>query len=227
MRTKHKLLLGISVSAFAVFGSFLVFNSNNQAGEKTASLYISPKEGEFFIGKNFTVSLNVDAKSSINTAEATLTFNPEIIEVSGISKDNSIFSLWVKEPVFSNASGTIEFAGGVPNGYEGIGEIFTIVLKPKNVGNADLTFSRASVLANDGEGTEILKEKADGHFIIKATQAISPDFNNDGRINLQDISIALNHWGDSGSSKYNSKYDLNRDGKIDLVDISILLSKVK
>lgn len=222
---KSKIFLGIAASAFI---SFLFLSPSNHIAEnKTASLFISPKEGEFLLDKDFSASVNVDAKFSINAAEAVLNFDSEILDVASISKEGSIFSLWLQEPIFSNASGTIEFAGGVPNGYEGKGRLFSITFRPKRAENAGVEFSNASVLANDGEGTEILKDKTGAIYSIRKAEISSPDLNNDGRVTTQDISILLSHWGDKNNPKYESKYDINKDGKIDLSDISILLSKMK
>lgn len=44
------------------------------------------------------------------------------------------------------------------------------------------------------------------------------DFNCDGRVNLQDLSIMLFYW-----DKPQRPYDINGDGRIDLQDVSILL----
>ena len=45
------------------------------------------------------------------------------------------------------------------------------------------------------------------------------DFNKDGHVNIQDLSVLLAHWG----SKY-PYYDLNGDGVVNAVDLSILAS---
>lgn len=211
----------------AWLGGFLVLSSPPQIANNLVSLFISPPAGVFFIDKNFTVALNLKAKSSINAAEAALTFNPETVEVVSIAKENSIFSLWLKEPAFSNVSGSVEFAGLAPNGYQGIGKLFTITFKPKKAGSTALAFSRASVLANDGAGTEILKETIGASFTLKSQDIVPADFNNDGEVNLQDISILLSYWSSRRSARYRSTYDLNQDGEINLVDISILLNQAK
>ena len=49
------------------------------------------------------------------------------------------------------------------------------------------------------------------------------DLNNDGKIDVQDLSIMLIEYSNAVTN-LTVKYDLNEDGQIDLADISILLS---
>jgi hypothetical protein len=84
-------------------------------------------------------------------------------------------SLWVQEPSFSNTSGTVNFEGIVLNpGFIGSsGKIINIVFKAKASGVASLSFFSASVLANDGKGTNILTSSGNANFTI-STPIISP-----------------------------------------------------
>ena len=101
-------------------------------------------------------------------------FNPDKLEVKSISKTDSIFTLWVQEPAFSNSLGTITFAGGKPSpGYTGAaGTINTITFKAKTAtfATADLTFAVGSVLADDGKGTNILTNMGSGVYTIVARE---------------------------------------------------------
>ena len=45
------------------------------------------------------------------------------------------------------------------------------------------------------------------------------DINNDGQVNIFDLSILLSHWGTS-----NATSDLNKDGTVNVFDLSIILS---
>ena len=63
----------------------------------------------------------------------------------------------MKDPSFSNATGTASLEGVILNGFTGSsGSIATLVFKAKNVGSAELKFSSGSILANDGNGTELI-----------------------------------------------------------------------
>ena len=143
---------------------------------QNASLYLSPSAGNYTVGTTFLVQVKVNSGGvAINAADGTLIFDPDKLEVVKISKEGSIFTLWVQEPVFSNSLGTINFAGGKPSpGFTGAaGIIINITFKAKTSGTANLTFAAGSVLADDGKGTNILTHMGSGAYTL-TTRVISP-----------------------------------------------------
>jgi hypothetical protein len=82
-----------------------------------------------------------------------------LLQIVSVDKTNSIINFWISEPAFSNPTGQATFEGGVYNpGFSGSqGKVVTYLFKAKAAGVADLTFARASILANDGQGTNILE----------------------------------------------------------------------
>src|SRR3989338_8837245 len=106
----------------------------------------------------------------MNAASGVISFSSDKLEVASLSKTGSIFSLWVQEPSFSNSAGTVNFEGIALNpGFTGAsGKLISINFKVKSVGDAPLTFSSGSVLANDGKGTNILANLGSGLFSVSA-----------------------------------------------------------
>lgn len=185
------------------------------------TISLEPEEDNFVINQQVSISVNVNANRPINAVEGTINFPIDNLGVASLSTEGSILTLWVQEPSFSNESGLIEFAGAIlPGGFQGQGKILTIVFEPKKLGPAKLSFSAASVLAHDSKGTDILEEMVGAIYSIKDKEP--SDFNNDGQVNLTDISIFIYHI----KSTDNPQFDLNQDGEINLVDLSILVSKV-
>src|SRR3989344_8896537 len=93
-----------------------VFSFNNIAEAQNGSLYFSPSSGTVSAGQSFSIVVRVNTGgTAINAAEGSIVFDPAQLSVSSISKSGSIFTIWAEEPKFSNAEGTVEFAGGVPN----------------------------------------------------------------------------------------------------------------
>ena len=136
-----------------------------------ASLYFSPTTGNYNVGQTFSVSVYVSsADQSMNAASGIISFPKDKLNVVSLSKTGSIFSLWVQDPTFSNSAGTITFEGIVLNpGFNGsAGKIITLNFKAKATGNAPLTFSSGSVLANDGKGTNILTSMGSGSYVIQS-----------------------------------------------------------
>ncbi|TSC57121.1 MAG: Uncharacterized protein Greene041679_430 [Parcubacteria group bacterium Greene0416_79] len=139
-----------------------------------ATLSLSPSSAAVMQGE--TVSVNVivaSADRAMNAASGLVSFPNDLLEVVSVSKANSIATLWVEEPSFSNAIGTVSFEGVVLNpGFTGAaGRILTISFRGKSEGFAKLVFSSGSVLANDGLGTEILSGTSGTSIAIKRPTA--------------------------------------------------------
>jgi hypothetical protein len=88
----------------------------------------------------------------------------------------------VQEPSFSNSAGTVNFEGIALNpGFTGAsGKLLTVNFRVKTAGVAGLNFSSGSVLANDGQGTNILTSLGNAQFSLggavgpSAPEAITP-----------------------------------------------------
>lgn len=136
---------------------------------KSATLYFSPASPTYTIGDSFQVSLFVSsADQAMNAAQATINYPTDKLEMISVSTKNSIFSLMVENPVFSNVNGSASFSGIVLNpGYSGkSGRLVTLNLRAKALGQANLSVSSAQVLANDGLGTNILTSRGGGTVTI-------------------------------------------------------------
>lgn len=129
---------------------------------QAATLDFSPIHTNASVGTTFTETIFVSSTNqAINAISGTISFPPELLQVISVSKANSLLSLWVQDPTFSNADGTISFSGIVPNpGFIGSpGRVFSIQFRAKKSGTAAIVFSASSqVLANDGNGTDILDD---------------------------------------------------------------------
>lgn len=138
-----------------------------------AGLSLAPADVSIGAGATFTETLYVaSTNQAINAISGTVTFPSELLQVVSVSKAGSVLSLWVQEPTYSNADGTISFSGIVPNpGYTGgRGKVFTIQFRAKRAGVAAVVFSSLSqVLANDGNGTDILDDTAGASVTISSS----------------------------------------------------------
>jgi len=163
-------ILGI----FLVFVfSFLIFSSAD-----AATLYFSPSSGSYNVGEQFSLSVYVSsADQSMNAASGVISFPSDKLEVTSLSKTGSIFNLWVQEPSFSNSNGTVNFEGIVLNpGFTGAsGKILTVNFRIKTAGSALISFSSGSVLANDGQGTNILTNLGNAQFSLGYTAPSVPE----------------------------------------------------
>lgn len=126
---------------------------------QAASLLVTPQAGSFTVESVFSVNIIVNSSdAAFNAVSGKLSFPSDLVEVVSVSKSQSIVSLWVQEPNFSNTAGSVSFEGVVLNpGYKGsAGKILTVNFRVKKNGDAKLTFLNGEILANDGVGTSIL-----------------------------------------------------------------------
>lgn len=126
-----------------------------------AELYFSSQEARpIYQGEVFTVDVLLDTQEQeVNAIEAELLFSQDKIELIDISRGGSIFELWPEDPVFSNETGEVNFSGGVPKGFKGVGKILTLSFRPilnsADITTAEIIFRSGSrVLLNDGYGKE-------------------------------------------------------------------------
>lgn len=164
---EKKIILILIFCLFVGFSWEGFFSTPASAAGATLSL--SPSSGSYEVGDTFSVLVKLHTGgTAIGAVEATLNFPINELEVTQLSKSNSIFTLWVVEPAFSNSNGTISFAGGIPKpGYSGsAGTILTIVFKAKKEGEAAVNFSGSRVLASDAQATNMFAGTAGGSYII-------------------------------------------------------------
>ncbi|GBD34354.1 hypothetical protein HRbin35_00066 [bacterium HR35] len=147
MAFKNKIILFLGILNFLVF-----------KGVFAASIYLSPAQKTVNVGDSFSIVVYVESSDqAMNAVSFRLSFPKDLLKVNNVSKAGSIINFWVQEPQVSAEE--IFTEGVVLNpGYQGsAGKILTINFKALKEGTADLNFISGSVLANDGQGTNILK----------------------------------------------------------------------
>lgn len=142
---------------------------------RAADLSISPANGTVSTGKTISVQVMLDpGGESVNASDGTLSFDSKFLSVDSISRDGSAFSLWTADPSFSNSAGTITFSGGTPSAFSASKKVITIVFKGIAKGDAAIAFTKGSVLAADGKGTDVYKTGTGGIITVGAAAAAPP-----------------------------------------------------
>ncbi len=131
-------------------------------------LLLSPPSGVFSVGSTFDVNifLNTEGKS-VNTVSTVLFFPPDKLQLVSPTIGQSIITVWTAQPIFDNRTGLVRLTGGMPGGINvQSGLITSLTFRVKQVGNSTLIkFSDESrVLANDGNGTDILSGVQNGVY---------------------------------------------------------------
>jgi len=172
-RINTKLLVLIS------FVLVLIGGLPTVARAEEASFYLLPGSGIYRVGETFSVNVMINVSGMpINASQAKIYFPTDKLKVLEVSKQGSIFTLWVQEPVYSNSQGTISFGGGLPSpGFIGqSGKIIKITFQAKSEGEAKITFSGEKILANDPFGTDIFSFSQEGRYLILAAGKVAPEF---------------------------------------------------
>lgn len=136
-----------------------------------ADFKVFPSSGTFGTEKVFSVDLKINTFGEpINAAQVKLQFDPKVLEVKSVSKENSVFNFWLKEPAFSNDTGTIEFIGGTPSGISGSSlHVVSVIFSAKAVGASDLVFINASITASDGSGANVSGNATGASFNVSSS----------------------------------------------------------
>ncbi len=140
-----------------------------------ATLNVLPDSGSYAVGKTFPVNIYVSSPTtSINAISGSLSFSSDKLQIVSLSKTSSILTLWVTDPSFSNYAGTIDFEGVVPNpGFIGSsGRVITVNFKVIATGNAEVKWKAGSVLANDGNGTNVLQDSSPASFTLGGVSSL-------------------------------------------------------
>jgi hypothetical protein len=136
-----------------------------------ATLSVSPSSGSYTVGQTFSVSFYLSSASqSTNAVSGSFNYSNENLEVVSVSKSGSVFNLWVQEPSYSNASGSGSFEGIILNpGFIGSsGKLITYTFRVKTAGTGTVRMGATSVLANDGNGTNIFTGAGSASFNLTA-----------------------------------------------------------
>jgi hypothetical protein len=140
-----------------------------------ADLYILPSSKDLNVGDNLNVAVYVDSiDQAMNAVSFRISYPEDLLKFVSLSKAGTIINLWVQEPKGGN--GEVSAEGIVLNpGFAGTrGKILNITFKALNSGKADISFVSGAVLANDGFGTNILKNMKGGSYNIRKVSIEKP-----------------------------------------------------
>ena len=132
---------------------------------QAAAISIDSDAHTYGLGDTFIATVRLDnGDECVNAAQIDLSYPIEDLRAVDFSRGDSIFSLWVADPVLDTANGTVSFSGGVPGGYCGriqgdpaqsniLGKVvFTVVGAQQPETTIDLKPS-SKVYLHDGLGT--------------------------------------------------------------------------
>jgi hypothetical protein len=135
---------------------------------QAATLSITPSSGTLMVGDRVTVQVTLSSNVAINAISGNLSVSPAFT-IESVSKAASVLNFWVSEPTFSAAARTVQFEGVALGGFSGnTGNVVSVTLRAAQEGSGAISFTSGSVLANDGQGTDITSGLSKATFTIAA-----------------------------------------------------------
>ncbi len=135
---------------------------------KTVS-FVIPSRGQFRLGEIFPMKIDVTGiKKTVNAIQADISFDPDYLEVVEISTKESFADVFIQKEI-NNEVGYARLSGGLPNPgfYADHGVFGTVFFRGKTSGLVQIEFLPSSlVLANDGRGTNVLRDLASASYLI-------------------------------------------------------------
>jgi hypothetical protein len=161
-------LTGISIGV-VYLENMVIDASGLLSSGKTVSFNI-PEKHQYRTNEIFPMKIEISGiNTAINVVQADITFDPEVLEVVELSIKESFATIFVQKDI-NNSLGYVRLSGGIPSpGYsKETGTFGTIYFKAKSSGLANVAFLPTSmVLADDGRGTNVLKNFPSVSYIIK------------------------------------------------------------
>ncbi len=134
-----------------------------------ASFGFAPNATDISVGEQFSVEVYTNTTGmSVNAISGTVKYMPGMFDVVSVRKSDAI-SFWVKEPKAEN--GSILFEGiALDPGVSGPRvPVLTVILKAKQSGVSEMKITNASILKNDGLGTNVLNGLASLQLKVRAS----------------------------------------------------------
>ncbi len=160
-KENKNLIQQITLSIVLIYFCFNTYTAN------AAQINFSPATGEYKVGDIIEVKTIVSSDIPMNAVSAGVSYPINNLSLISISQNSSIIKLWTKEPVYSNEEGTAYFEGITLKGFTGnSGSVVTLLFRAKSKGQAEIKFFNASILADNGKGTELIKGNNSAIFTI-------------------------------------------------------------
>ena len=133
--------------------------------EKTAVIFGKTSQNKESISLKYEITPNGQA---INAVALDLDYPADKLTLTSVNRSSSFCLFFIEEEI-NNTKGHLLFSCGLPNpGISTTSEIIKINFKKKKAGSINFHLSEETMaLANDGLGTDILKEAVDTKLIIK------------------------------------------------------------
>ena len=148
------------------------------------TISLDPAKGNYGIGDTFVLTVRIrDQSECFNAAQIDLDYPMDTLKAVDFSRGDSIFSLWIDEPVLDNGAGKVLFAGGIPGGYCGrikgdpaqsnvLGKVVFSVIAESSMPATVAVSPLSEIYLNDGLGTKEIPTISSAQFSLGASSTL-------------------------------------------------------
>lgn len=226
MEEKNNMGKGLKVLSCLFFAVALLLLASVAVAQGTPSIGISPSTKTVSQGETFTVDVIVDPNGTeIRGAQCDLSFDPDFVTVNSVEFGD----LFATATQTFGSNGTIDNVNGVVDGiYNSVivgpnvttaGTLVTISLTASSTATGDTTIGLQNTIISDPQGMPIPDVIVTNGTV--SIQTLPWDLNNNGQVDVGDLVIVGNHFGETGTPGW-IQCDFNNNGQIDVGDLVIV-----
>ena len=205
--------------------SLLIVFVQMGAGTTTSILQVAPDYQFYKVGDSFTIGVYCMPTEPVKSFEFKIRFNQQALRANEVA-EGDFFGAY---PTFFSPSIIIDNVNGT------IQDIYGLILGPGNITEPGVLVNISFTVLNEigvsaieifDEGITNEVEYLPCHKLNAAVQVfdIYPpwDVNKDHVTNAQDISIILNHYGETCDQPGSQPWDVRADGVCNILDVSCI-----
>ena len=172
-------------------------------------------------GDTVTLRLNANDVTDLAGWQTDISFDPAVLEAVEVSEGDFLSvksgDTFFLKGIIDNTAGKITgiSTAKLKGSGSGTGTLLLIIFKAKAVGETRVTFS--DFFAGSSSGEAIPSDAPEIVITIEDRKFPAWDVNQDGQINIQDLTLVSGHLG--GDAANNPQADVNGDGTINILDL--------
>ncbi len=148
-RTGIALGLTVAVLLFTALGIALRYRTPSSEGQ----LVLAPAQRVLAVGATTSVTVMLRTRIPVATVAGSIVL-PDEVSLLSLDPSRSLVELWTQKPTARSAK-IISFRGGIANGFQGTGEVFTFVVRADTPGTAELLVLDPQLRTRKGKGGNI------------------------------------------------------------------------
>ena len=197
--------------------------------EPSTIIRLVPSEMRVPVGATFTVNVTVTNVTGMYTWQIDLFFDPTVLNCTNAwYAENHVFAgkeIVTVDPVINKMEGSLLYGCtllGNEETFSGNGTLCQIQFIAVSPGRTALNFSGpVDTFLLDSNINDMPYAKVDGSVVVGSESYC--DLNNDGKIDIADISEAARAFGSyPGHPRWNPTDDINTDGRVNIIDLFLI-----